>query len=59
MKDIYNLDLPVIKADMSPPSIRSLEEIEKWLDEMYNEFYNPEVYAREKAKLSVNTVFYL
>jgi hypothetical protein len=59
MNKLYDLDLPVIKTKMSPPSIRSFEEIEQWLDEMYDQFYDAESYAKEKDRLSVNKMFTL
>jgi hypothetical protein len=55
------LNLPVIDQDNLPnrPSIKSLDQVIKWIDEDYAYFFNRNVYEKQKKKLSVNRPFSL
>jgi hypothetical protein len=53
------LRLPVIKGGMLPPSLRSMDEINEWIEQDYLLFFNREAYEREKRALSVNVPFVL
>lgn len=54
-----DLLFPVIDCAMSPPSIRSMDEIDAWIEHDYALFYDEEQYGREKRRLSVNGIFVL
>lgn len=53
------LNLPVITGGMAPPSLRTIDEIDRWIEEDYVSFFNREAYEREKRLLSVNVPFVL
>jgi hypothetical protein len=53
------LNLPVIKGEPLPPSIRSMDEVDKWIEEDYALFFDREVYENEKRLNSVNVPFKL
>lgn len=59
MKKTDNLKFPVIKEDPLPPSIRSVDEIYKWIKTIYPFVFNREIYEKEKRKNSVNVKFVL
>lgn len=52
------LHFPVIKG-MLPHSLRSMDEINEWIEQDYLLFFNREAYEREKRALSVNVPFVL
>ena len=52
------LKLPIIKND-SPSSIRSIDEIIEWIDELYMDVFDREQYEKEKKLFSVNVPFIL
>ncbi|MBN1757490.1 MAG: hypothetical protein JW863_04190 [Chitinispirillaceae bacterium] len=54
-----DLNLPVITGEMAPPSLRTIDEIDTWIEEDYASFFNREVYEREKRLYSVNVPFVL
>jgi hypothetical protein len=51
------LNLPVITKEPLPPSLRSIDEIDKWIEEDYALFFNREIYEKEKRLNSVNIQF--
>jgi hypothetical protein len=53
------LNFPVITGEPSPPSIRTLDEIDQWIQEDYETFFNQEVYEKQKREMSVNVPFRL
>jgi hypothetical protein len=53
------LNLPIIKDDPLPPSLRSMDEINTWIEQDYKLFFNRELYEKEKRLLSVNVPFVL
>jgi hypothetical protein len=53
------LDFPVIKEQMAAPSIRSIDEINTWIEEDYKLFFDRKTYEREKRLLSVTKIFTL
>jgi hypothetical protein len=54
-----DLNLPIIKDDPLPPSLRSMDEINTWIEQDYKLFFNRELYEKEKRLLSVNVPFVL
>jgi hypothetical protein len=54
-----DLELPVIESDPSPPSIRTIDEVDRWIEEDYALFFDREVYEKEKRLNSVNASFRL
>jgi hypothetical protein len=59
MKKENDLNLPVIKGKQLPPSERTMDEINEWIEEDYALFFNREQYEKEKRRLSVNSKFVL
>lgn len=59
MKDAQDLNFPAITGKQLPPSERTLDEIDRWIEEIYADFFDREAYDREKARLSVNRPFRL
>jgi hypothetical protein len=55
----HELHLPVINGEMSPPSLRSMDEINEWIEHDYALFFNREKYEREKRAYSVSVPFVL
>lgn len=53
------LNLPIIESEPSPPSIRSMDEVDKWIEEDYKLFFDREAYETEKRLNSVNVPFKL
>jgi hypothetical protein len=53
------LKLPVIENEPLPPSLRTLDEIDQWIEEDYKLFFNREIYEKEKRLNSVNVPFRL
>jgi len=53
------LIFPAIKNKMAPPSIRSMDEIDAWIEHDYALFYDREKYLEEKRKMSVYEKFVL
>jgi hypothetical protein len=53
------LHFPVIKGGMLPHSLRSMDEINEWIEQDYQLFFNREAYEREKRACSVNVPFVL
>ena len=59
MIQIDKLKFPVIKEEPAPPSLRSLDEINKWIEYLYPFLFNREIYEKEKKLNSVNVKFTL
>lgn len=59
MKAEDKLNFPVIKNDPLPPSLRSIDEINKWIEHDYQLFFNRRLYEEEKKRNSVNVRFSL
>ena len=53
------LNLPFFTGDPLPPSLRSVDEIDQWIEEDYQHFFKREDYEKEKLKNSVNVPFSL
>lgn len=53
------LVFPVIKGEMASPSIRSMDEIDSWIEHDYALFYDREKYSKDKIKMSVYERFVL
>jgi hypothetical protein len=51
------LNLPIFTGEHLPPALRSIDEINDWIEENYLDFFDRESYEREKRKLSVNVRF--
>jgi hypothetical protein len=54
-----DISLPVIETAMSSPTIRSIDEINMFIEHDYALFYNKERHLNEKRKMSVFQVFTL
>lgn len=59
MKTRDKLNFPVIKDDLLPPSLCSLDEINKWIEHDYLLFFDRPLYEKEKKKNAVNVHFSL
>ncbi len=54
------LMLPSIESNtMAPPSIRSMDEINKWIEEDYELFFDRKAYEMEKRDQPVAALFTL
>ena len=53
------LNLPIIKSEPLPQSLRSVDEVNEWIEQDYQLFFNRTVYEREKKLYSVNIPFIL
>jgi hypothetical protein len=53
------LNLPLIKNDQAPPSLRTVDEVNEWIEQDYQIFFNRTVYEEEKKRNSVNVPFVL
>lgn len=53
------LNLPSFDSEPLPPSPRSMDEINKWIEHDYKLFFNRELYEKEKRRISVNKPFVL
>lgn len=52
-------NFPTITGESMPPSIRSLDEIDQWIQDDYEAFFNRDVYEKQKRRMSANTPFTL
>ncbi len=57
-KDKENLQFPKVKKAV-PNSIRTIDEINEWIEHDYKLFFNRKVYEAKKKRLSVNKPFVL
>jgi hypothetical protein len=53
------LDLPVFKSEPLPPSLRTIDEIDQWIEHDYLLFFDRKIYDKEKKLFSVNIPFIL
>lgn len=53
------LNFPIIKNDCLMPSLRSMDEINAWIEQDYPFLFNREIYEKEKRRCSVNVRFTL
>ena len=53
------LSFPDIGPEQLPPSIRSVDEIDEWIQQDYEAFFDREAYEKQKQELSVNVPFRL
>lgn len=53
------LVFPVIREKMAPTSIRTIDEIDAWIEHDYALFYDQEKFLEEKKKMSVYERFVL
>ena len=53
------LKFPVIKGKALPPSLRSMDEIEAWIEHDYAILFRRDIYEAEKKRYSVNVPFKL
>jgi len=53
------LNLPVLTEEPLPPSLRTMDEIDRWIEENYALFFDREIYEKEKRANSVNVPFVL
>jgi hypothetical protein len=54
-----DLNLPVFKSEPFPPILRSMDEINEWIEQDYLLFFDREAYEQEKRLYSVNIPFML
>ncbi len=54
-----DLKLPVFENEPLPPLLRTMDEIDRWIEEDYALFFNREIYEKEKRLNSVNIPFKL
>lgn len=53
------LNLPLVKSEPAPPSVRAVDEVNKWIEQDYRLFFNRAVYEEDKRLNSVNVPFVL
>jgi hypothetical protein len=53
------LNLPSFDSEPLPPSLRSMDEINKWIEHDYKLFFNRDLYEKEKRQNSINKPFVL
>lgn len=59
-KNSDQIKLPIINGPIAPPSSRSMDEIDAWIEENYRLFFFDRAkYQEEKRKYSVYKVFKL
>jgi hypothetical protein len=54
-----DLHFPIFTSEPLPPSLRSIDEINQWIEQDYELFFDREIYEKEKMRLSVNVPFVL
>lgn len=55
----HTLNLPVFTKNPRPHAVRSIDEINEWIEHDYKLFFNRELYEKEKKRYSVNVPFKL
>jgi hypothetical protein len=53
------LNLPLIKNEPAPPSLRTVDEVNEWIEQDYRLFFDRSIYENEKRKNSVDVPFVL
>jgi hypothetical protein len=56
-KEKNELNLPVIENEPLPSSIRSIDEINEWIEQDYKYFFNRKIYERDKKRNVVTVPF--
>ncbi len=59
MRDEDKLNFPIFKDAPSPPSIRSMDEINDWIAHDFQFVFDRKLYEKKKKQLSVNVPFKL
>jgi hypothetical protein len=54
-----SLNFPIFKSELLPSKLRSMDEINEWIEENYTLFFDRDCYERNKFINSVNTPFLL
>lgn len=54
-----DLNLPKIRNNPPPPTLRSVDVINKWIEHDYLYFFDRKIYEEQKIKNSVNVRFKL
>ncbi len=54
-----DLDLPRLEREPLDPSLRSIDEINEWIEQDYLSLFDREAYEEEKKRMSVNVPFRL
>jgi len=55
----FDLNFPEPDQEPLPPSIRSVDEINEWIEEDYERWSDRTVYEKDKKRNSVNVLFSL
>jgi hypothetical protein len=53
------LNLPRFDTEPLPPSLRSMDEVNEWIEHDYRLFFDRKIYEKEKRQCSVNVPFVL
>jgi hypothetical protein len=53
------LNLPLLKGDPAPSLLRTIDEIDAWIEQDYRIFFDRTIYEKEKSRNSVNVPFVL
>jgi len=53
------LNLPLIKNEPAPPSLRTVDEVNEWIEQDYRLFFDRSIYEIEKRRNSVDVPFVL
>jgi hypothetical protein len=53
------LEFPTLKTPAMPPALRTIDEINEWIEHDYKYFFDRAVYEKEERRLSVNKRFVL
>jgi hypothetical protein len=59
MKKKDDLKFPVVKQEPLEPSLRTVDEINTWIEQDYALFFDRTVYEEQKKKNSVDSPFLL
>ena len=55
----HTLNLPVFTKNPRQHAVRSIDEINEWIEHDYKLFFNRELYEKEKKRFSVTVPFKL
>lgn len=53
------LNFPIIENEPLPQSLRSIDEVNEWIEHDYKLFFDRTIYEKEKKLISVNAPFVL
>jgi hypothetical protein len=56
-KNIDDIKLPVFTKAITPASVRSLDEIDAWIEQDYHLFFDRSQYEKDKLKYAVYKKF--